>query len=610
MILSGGTDKLINVWDYGKGELCCSLIGHSQNICKLTVFPVEKKTSPFVFGSTSWDGTARCWTEELSPDGTLTLKMASGEAAILPCWSIAALGRDVFATAHADRSVRIWRGDREVLAIDSAHNDVVRDLYAVDNESFVSVGNDGTVKVWNISDGTEIQSIPSAHPSFIYGVTWNGSDRLATFGEEGIVKIWKWQEKRLLEEETIRVPMMSSWSALFLDEATLIIGGSSGTLYKFTSNGSSNADLTETYAAEMAAFDSAANASKSAEIEKNCQDESVLRYPGERTGKTILVRRSQTGKIEAHQWDGMEWQNLGEVLDPLSVKSPDFTFKVELDDTGKSYNLTYNWGENPYSVAKNFLERNDLPIAYLDQVANFIVKNAGTPPPTSSENVSKSQDLVKPEMFKVEAYNAAGVQGKLKSFGLEEINEATVCEVLTKWPVDKLFPCLDWLRFNILNTKNGNVNLVLKSVPFDAILEAGSNGNGKEATAAVTMTLRLLCNASTVSDQIDPGLFVKVIGKCTNSDGIAMHSTTWIPLLIGLLWNVSVQGIIDNSKQMALLHGLLVKINSFKVQLNEDSIARIEWILKDSSKPIPMAASLGNELENIVELKKLTKLLN
>lgn len=603
VILSGGVDKLINVWDCAKGALCGSLISHSENICKLIVFPTDLKTSPFEFGSSSWDGSARCWTEELSPAGTLTLKP---DGPVSTCWSVAALGRDAFVTAHADRSIKLWRGERQVQVINSAHRDVVRDLCTLPGNCFVSAGNDGALKVWDSSTGSEIQNIQMAHPAFIYGLSWNGTDRLVSFGEEGIVKIWKWiaSDRKLREEQTLRVPMMSSWCASFSDAETLIVGGSTGTLFTFSARLKESA-IVEVYEAEMRAFDEAAKASKASEIAKNCQDESVLKYPGERVGKTILVRRGGDEQIEAHQWDGQEWQNLGAVLDPLSVKAPDFTFNVELDDTGKSYSLSYSWGENPYSVAKNFLERNELPIGYLDQVANFIVKNAGPSPEIPEQkpesSYSDSDGKPEPEPFRIEAYNSDGVVGKLKAFGFEgEINEKEICQVLSKWPIDKLFPCLDWLRFHVL--KSGNVSC-LESVPFDAIL-SGGNG-GKEAAAGITMSLRLLCNVTSLQTPVDSNLIVKVIGKCTNSPAMQTNSSTWIPLLIGLLSNAS-SLIEDDTKRMALLQGILLKAAT----LNEDSITRIWWLVKETSKPIPLATSLKVEFERIPGLREILKIFN
>lgn len=604
--MSGGTDKLINVWDYEKSELCGTLIGHSENICKLITFPVEKKTNPFVFGSSSWDGTARCWTEELSPVGSLILKTTDSST----IWSLTALGRDTFATAHADRSIRIWRGDRQVKVINSAHDDVVRDLFAFEGNSLLSVGNDGSVKIWDVSNGTEIQNIQSAHPSFIYGSTWNGIDRIATFGEEGIVKIWKWtkESRQLIEEETLRVPMISSWCGVFLDEATLIIAGSTGKFFVFSSN-EPQKQICDIFESELNEFDQISRASKSSEIEKNTHDETILKYPGEKIGKIVLVRRSDDDQIEAHQWDGMTWQNLGQVLDPLSVKSPDFTFKVELDDTGKSYDLSYSWGENPYSVAKNFLDRNDLPIGYLDQVANFIVKNSGNPPapvPVPSQN--PPYNPIKPELYKIEAFNFDGVKGKLKAFGYnsDKIDEEEICNLLSKWPTQKLFPCLDYLRYFVL--KSGTTDC-LKFVPFDSIIEESSNNPSKDSIAGVTMILRLLCNASAVSsDPIDPFLIIKVIGKCTNSPCFPDNSVTWISLLIGLLYNSSTKGIIEITKQMVLLHGLLTRTT---IPISEDNCIKIWWLIKGIEKePMSMSSSIKKELERFPELKESLKLIN
>ena len=615
VLLSGGTDKLINIWDYRQGGsgLCGSLIGHNQNVCKLVTFPEEKRSFPFVCGSTSWDGTARCWTEELSPASCLTLSAEEAGS----CWSIAALGRDSFVTAHADKSIRIWRGDVQAEVIHAAHSDVVRDLIALEPDCFISVGNDGAVKVWEASHGALLQTITCAHPAFIYGLVGDGKDQIATFGEEGIVKIWKWnsETRQLQAKGQLRVPMMSVWCATFIGPELLLVGGSSGSFYIFSSEDGNGAPaISEVFNSEMVAFDATSMARKSSEIEKNLQEETVLKYPGESVGKTVIVRRNSI--IEAHQWDGAEWNNLGEVIDPNSVKAPDFNFKVEMDETGRSFDLPYSWGENPYSVAKNFLERNDLPISHLDEVANFIVKNAGNPPPSSTAsaaNESKfSQVPAEPENLVIEAFNYEGVLNKLKSFGFkhsedsESISFDDIQGLLKTWPIEKLFPCLDWLRVYVL--KDCETSEVLANVPFDGILEIGTKSDvNKESVAAVTMSLRLLCNISSKfqTGLIDDNLVVKMIGKCSQSAAMQSNSNAWLPLLIGILYNC--RNRLDAVKKMALLDGILSK--SYAFRFGSEEVSRIYWLVKGSGQPVPLTTSLKKGIDRISDLKVIESLL-
>lgn len=50
-------------------------------------------------------------------------------------------------------------------------------------------------------------------------------------------------------------------------------------------------------------------------------------------------------------------------------------FTVSLDDAGRTLKLPYNITEDPWFAAQKFLENNNLDQSFLDQVANFIVKN-------------------------------------------------------------------------------------------------------------------------------------------------------------------------------------------------------------------------------------------
>lgn len=102
------------------------------------------------------------------------------------------------------------------------------------------------------------------------------------------------------------------------------------------------------------------------------------------------------------QWDNQhqKWQKIGEVVDAVGSsrkqlfqgKEYDYVFDVDIHDNAPPLKLPYNasgnsfstyWNvliytretENPYNAAQRFLQSNDLPMTYLDEVVKFIEKN-------------------------------------------------------------------------------------------------------------------------------------------------------------------------------------------------------------------------------------------
>lgn len=56
-------------------------------------------------------------------------------------------------------------------------------------------------------------------------------------------------------------------------------------------------------------------------------------------------------------------------------KEYDFVFDVDIEDGKPPLKLPFNLSQNPYDAASLFITENELPITYLEQVANFIVTN-------------------------------------------------------------------------------------------------------------------------------------------------------------------------------------------------------------------------------------------
>lgn len=96
--------------------------------------------------------------------------------------------------------------------------------------------------------------------------------------------------------------------------------------------------------------------------------------------------REENGSITAHTWSSaaQQWINVGTVVDSAASsgrkvthqgKDYDYVFDVDIKDGVPPLKLPFNIGQNPYDAATKFINDNELPINYLDQVANFIVTN-------------------------------------------------------------------------------------------------------------------------------------------------------------------------------------------------------------------------------------------
>lgn len=113
-----------------------------------------------------------------------------------------------------------------------------------------------------------------------------------------------------------------------------------------------------------------------------------------REGQTKIVRHAD-GKVMCYQFSKNEWICLGDVTGASGGsqessgkalhegKEYDFVFNVDISDTGVPLKLPYNVTEEPWLVAQKFIHKHDLPQVYLEQVANFIIKNSNRVASTS-----------------------------------------------------------------------------------------------------------------------------------------------------------------------------------------------------------------------------------
>lgn len=70
----------------------------------------------------------------------------------------------------------------------------------------------------------------------------------------------------------------------------------------------------------------------------------------------------------------------------LLFQEYDYVFSVDIEDGKPPLKLPYNDGEDPWHSAQNFIHKHNISQHYLEQVANFIIKNSKKPESTGGES--------------------------------------------------------------------------------------------------------------------------------------------------------------------------------------------------------------------------------
>src|ERR1700730_2121912 len=154
-LASGGKDNIIKIWDLANGNVLRTLYGHTSNVNALAV----------------------------SPDGKL---LASGSGDINDKRDLWMFTQGGVVGGAEDNTVRIWSGQTgQQLQVLRGHGLPVGAVaFSNDGHSLTSVGGD-TVKVWDVSAGTELRSQKTKYgstgmeklnsmPSFSI---WGGGDK-------------------------------------------------------------------------------------------------------------------------------------------------------------------------------------------------------------------------------------------------------------------------------------------------------------------------------------------------------------------------------------------------------------------------------------------------
>lgn len=211
LVVSGGCDREVKVWDAETGEQIHSLHGHSSTIRCLKVLDGRPIA---VSGSRDWS--LRVWDIERG----ILIHTLTGHEQSVRCIEIA--GNQVVSGSY-DFTCRLWNTDTgECIHVLRGH---YHQIYAVafDGERIVTGSLDSTVRVWSAATG-DCLVLLQGHTSLV-GQLQLTNDRLVTGGSDGRVIIFNLSTLECIHRLCAHD---NSVTCLQFDERFIVSGGNDG----------------------------------------------------------------------------------------------------------------------------------------------------------------------------------------------------------------------------------------------------------------------------------------------------------------------------------------------------------------------------------------------
>ncbi|GAT26603.1 F-box and WD repeat-containing protein [Aspergillus piperis CBS 112811] len=208
--ISGSRDTTLRIWDLASGTCKNVLVGHQASVRCLAIHGD-------LVVSGSYDTTARIW----SISEGRCLRTLSGHFSQI--YAIAFDGRRI-ATGSLDTSVRIWDPHSgQCHAILQGHTSLVGQLQ-MRGDTLVTGGSDGSVRVWSLTKMAPIHRL-AAHDNSVTSLQFDSS-RIVSGGSDGRVKVWSLQTGQLLRE--LSTPAEAVWRVAFEEEKAVIMASRAG----------------------------------------------------------------------------------------------------------------------------------------------------------------------------------------------------------------------------------------------------------------------------------------------------------------------------------------------------------------------------------------------
>jgi serine/threonine protein kinase len=187
-----------------KGSCLRTLEGHSKPVHSVAYSPDGQQIA-----SASEDGTARLWQTN---GGLLQRTLGSGTTGSLDAVAFSAEGQAIAAAGY-DGIIRLWRTSTGTSASElKGHSRYVSELaFSADGQWLASAGYDNTLRFWKIDlnqrlflwqvvKAQPVHVLPNVHSGWVCSIAFSpDSQQVVSAGEDGTVKIWQTTQGKLIK---------------------------------------------------------------------------------------------------------------------------------------------------------------------------------------------------------------------------------------------------------------------------------------------------------------------------------------------------------------------------------------------------------------------------
>jgi len=180
-LVSGSDDDTIKIWQLSSGKLLRSLLGHSRDVNALAIYGNGE-----FLASGSEDRTVRVWRLSTGEN----LRIFSGQAGMVKSLAVSLDGQ-LLASGGLDNQIKLWRLNTGELVRTFIHFSSVNGVaFHPDGKTLVSGSKDKTIKVWNLANGELIRTL-SGHTDAINAIALSPGGKLLVSGSSDTsIRLW------------------------------------------------------------------------------------------------------------------------------------------------------------------------------------------------------------------------------------------------------------------------------------------------------------------------------------------------------------------------------------------------------------------------------------